>query len=249
VFWGEARLKWKQEKRGYGAVGVLWWWAEWPRNLELSNDRTMRRLDTAGLSGEAAVKAALIAGLVPPAEEFSSARAALEGAACQWVRQHSKLVAWAERLPVRVRTALAPEAFRRPPSVLQCASPHPPATFGDVRRGEALTADLTGARYRERGHREIGVLSAQAVRERLAAWLEEDRLTVIWSDPGLDPEVARTLWEEDWLAGGHLQVLHLFRTRGQAVEVLLPATGPVPERIQTITEVSSWIDNLLGQPT
>lgn len=236
-----------KEKRGRGIVGVLWWWAEWPRGLDRPAASAMRRLDTLGLSGEAAVKAALVTAVPAVPEAVSFTRGGLEPEACRWVAQRSRLGAWAGRGPVRARTALAPEAFRRPPTVLQCACPHPPATFGDVRRGEALTADVTGLRYRQRGHGEMAVLSVSEVRLRLAAWLKQDLVTVIWSDPGLDPAVAQALWEEGWSGSDHLLVVNLFRTRGPEVEVLLHASDPVPERIRTITEVSSWIDDILGQ--
>lgn len=230
-------------------MGVLWWWAEWPRGLDRAAALAMRRLDTLGLSGEAAIKAALVTGALPAAEGLPASRSGLEPGACQWVAERSRLRAWAARGPVRVRTALAPEAFRRPPTVLQCACPHPPATFGDVHRAGALTADVTGLRYRERGHGEMAVLSVLAVRERLSAWLQEDLVTVVWSDPGLDPRVAQALWDEAWSGRGHLLVVNVFRTRGPEVEVLLYASDRVPERICTITEVSSWIDDILGQRT
>ncbi|MBX5468057.1 MAG: hypothetical protein K6U14_11290 [Firmicutes bacterium] len=229
-------------------MGLVWWWARWPKDAPADwGPRAGRELALdLGLEGapkETTVEAGLVTGRSPGAA-FGGRhrRGGLDPAACAWVREHSRLRAWNGGAPVRCRTGWPPEAFRRPPTVAMCAAPHAPATFGDVRRGQAVPPDLWGERYRARGHSGLPPLPMEELAAQVGAWAAQDRVTLLWTDSGAPSAWIPAILER---ISGVFWVLVALRSQGEGVRGWLWASSPIPETIQRVEEVSLWIDQWL----
>lgn len=176
---------------------MLWWVGTAPHEPSTAvagMNGTEVALD-AGLAGaprETTVRAALLTGRSPREASggvHRSGRPTRELA--DFIARHSVLAAWARAgLRVRPATAEPPDAFRGPPRVEMLAYPVGAPTVGDVRRGQALAADLSGRELRRRGHGQVPLLEAGDVVERLAAWWRSSDCLFLRTDGHLDPDLA-----------------------------------------------------------
>jgi hypothetical protein len=124
------------------------------------------------------VEAALVTGEDPLAVTGAHRRGRPDGRLAEWIRTHSLLAG--RRLVFA--NAHPPAVFREPPTPLRLAAAAAGVrlrTVGDLRRGEAVAGDISGAALRSHGHAGIAPVAADAAATVIVGWLATGQ-DVLW---------------------------------------------------------------------